>query len=587
MQETWDRIKIYIKNNWAFILIMTLGSIAILIAMSQVVLYADDYALHVYSPGGIESAFNYTVDHYQNWGGGYTSFIVITLLSLPSFIWKIFLAGILIMFVGLSVKMICKNHQKIKWLIALTIWSCIFALSIHISRESIYWLDGGVAYLFSAFQAFLFFYFMYTRLIQKIQKKYDIILLPLIAFFAGWSSAQSGLIAIIMAISVIAWQRFIKKEKIQKRFYISLILCIIGYLIFYFAPGNAARMSEFPEYASYNLIQKIGYRVNSVFDLILTNNNVVFSAAPFFVYLAMGLVAFVDLHTIQHEKSQKLKVLRLCCSIYTATFIVLFIIQALNIPGISEPLKSIFTYNDLLAASQSGTLGARAILPYMIASLAIIANLISSFIICNKNGSPILIISLLMGYLAEFCMIMAPYSPFRTTLYTIVFMWVAIGYLMSIVVSNNIKTTPLGVLLFSIFSFGLSILATVFYTTSTTLENQNKMFKNPLIDATLFVCIISIIGATNYYQIVTNYHRNKIVDEENISRLINYKDYVTDSPSSTSKDAHKVIYLIPPYNNTYGFTGLTGVDWVENSVKTYYNIPTDVSLVYEGTENAN
>ena len=305
MTQVLGNIKIYIRHNWLFLLIMITCSVALFIQMNEVVLYADDYALGMYSSGGIQSAWDYFTNHYMTWGGGYTSFIVIFLLIFPSVIWKIFLTSLLVLFVGLSVKMLCKNHPTYKGLVAGILWSCIFILSIWISREVIYWLDGSVAYLFSMFQAFLLFYFLYTRVIQKISKKYDYVMLPLIAFFAGWSSAQSGVMAIVVTLTLILWQKFCNKKPIRKLYIITTILSILGFCIFYFAPGNSARMESFTDFASYNIFEKILFRFDSVTGLIFNTTQSEFTATPLFLYLTIGLISVISLSNIRLEKNKK------------------------------------------------------------------------------------------------------------------------------------------------------------------------------------------------------------------------------------------------------------------------------------------
>ena len=61
---------------------------------------------------------------------------------------------------------------------------CVYILNIGIASQTLYWLDGNIAYVLTAFQFFIYFYYLYSRLIMKTQaKKYDVVLLPLVAFF--------------------------------------------------------------------------------------------------------------------------------------------------------------------------------------------------------------------------------------------------------------------------------------------------------------------------------------------------------------------------------------------------------------------
>ena len=424
---------------------------------------------------------------------------------------------------------------------------------------------------------------MYTRLVQGVKKKYDLFLLPFLGFFAGWSSAQSGLIAILMPITLILWQHFIKKQKIAKLFYITTVFTIIGFLIFYFAPGNSVRMGEFELYNSLNFFNKIIYRVDSVFGLIFSNSQINFTAAPLFVYLTIGLIAIVDLNFIKTEKSQKLKKLRLFCSIYNLIFLFVFLLCILDIPALKPLSEHLFNYTNLFKvfAGEFGKLGYLTILPYLFTSIAILCSLISAFYICKRKANPFLITSLIMGYVAEFCMVMAPYSPIRTTFYTIAFMWISIGYLLAISKTAKINIFPVILPIFTTINIYLGIAILICYIALRFIMPiiiPEKKLSFATAEIMLFTCTFSVLAAINAYQIFINYHINKNIDNENISRIEKRKELLATHPT----DNPETLYLIRPANELYGFTGLAGIDWVERSVNLYFDMPINQNIEYEG-----
>ena len=214
---------------------MVLCFLALLVQMLQVVYQADDYSVGKLSGSSFGVLMEHAVDHYFNWGGGYTPTIVITLMSLPDIIWRLVITGMMTLIIAMASRLITKGQAgKKRWLVALVMWLLFFGASIHLTRETIYWLDGSMAYLFSAFQAFIVFYFLYTRLFMGDQKKYDLILIPFLCFFAGWSSAQSGGLAVLCVLGLVLYKLFVKKEKVAVRYLVSLALTIIGFCIFYF-----------------------------------------------------------------------------------------------------------------------------------------------------------------------------------------------------------------------------------------------------------------------------------------------------------------------------------------------------------------
>lgn len=580
MSRVVEDIKTYICNNWLFLLIMIICSVALFLQMNEVVLYADDYALGTYSSGGIQSAWDYFANHYFTWGGGYTSFIVIVLLMFPPIVWKLFLTSLLIIFVGLTVKMLCKSHPTRKWLVASILWSCIFLLSIWISREVIYWLDGSVAYLFSMFQVFIFFYFLYTRLFQNITKKYDCIILPLVAFFAGWSSAQSGVMAIAMALTLVLWQKFSQKKpstKINKLYASTIFFTLIGFCIFYFAPGNFARMDAFTDFANYSLIEKILFRFDSVTALLFNTSQSSITAAPLFIYLTIGLISIFSLSNIASEKNHTIKITRLCCSIYGLIFTSAFIISLLNIPGISAIAKYGFTYINLLNIEQYDLLDLLSLFSYLLAALAIIASLLDAFFICREHRDPFLIAVLIMGYLAEFSMLMAPYSPLRTTFYTIACLWLAISYLLFVSYQEKVSVLPILLAIFITINLSLCLFVVILFAIVFKLVQANHKKLSPRHEYLFALLIFVSLATANYAKVLTNYHQNKIIDDENITRILKYKE--TANYNTTSKEV--ILYLKRPVDEIYGFTGLAGIDWVENGIRLYFELPSNTNLEYE------
>ena len=578
MEKFLAGLKLYIKQNWLFLVIMCLGTGAFFLQMTEVVLYADDYSLGIYANGDPSTLLDYFTTHYTSWGGGYTGVLVILSLSLPMIIWKLFFTFMISSFVGLSTKMICYRSPKQKWLVSIILWSCIFLLSIWVSREVLYWLDGGMAYLFSMFQAFLVFYFFYTRLFQNITKKYDYLLLPLIAFFGGWSSAQSGVISIFICLFLLAWQLFIKKQKTKKLYLFSAFLSIIGFLIFYFAPGNSVRMDTFAEYSNYNIFEKVAYRSGSVTSLLFNTQNAEFTSAPIFAYLSLGLIAFLDLKLLSTEKSHKLKRLRKFCVYYNFVFILGFFISRMNIPEVSSYFGLAYKYINLLNLGEYGSIGLLGLLPYLAVLIAIISSLASSYFICKRQNSPLLLCVLLTAYLAEFSMVMAPYSPLRTTFYSIAFFWLTISYLLPLIKSEEVQIFPLVLVIFTTLNFNLGILLLIAYVIISLLTPRQKF--TPRVQIYLFVTVLIILSTTNFAKTLVNYHRNRIINEENISLLLDAK-----TTYQSGDNLPEVLYLKKPFNETYGFTGLTGIEWVENAVKTYFELPLSLKLQYQEGEN--
>lgn len=506
---------------------------------------------------------------------GLTVLWATTFLMFRAGAWKIFQSLIVILTVILATRMITYNNKKNKALVASIIWICLYMMTIWISREVLYWLDGGLAYEFTAFQIFVYFYYLYTRLILKINKKYDKILLPIIAFFAGWSSAQTGPMAVVIPILLIIWQKFIKKEKVSKFYYFTTILGIIGFAIFYFAPGNYGRMdSAFPDFASYNIIQKILYRVDSIYSLMFNFTSTETMGIPFYLIFFSLLNAIVGVYLVKDEKKKATRLAIKVSSAVQIAFALICLAIAFNVPYFDILSKCFITFENVVSARNEGRLRLYMFLPYIFASLVLLAIVVEAYLISLKEKNPFFVITIISAFLMQGVMVMAPYSPLRTTYYTIMFLWLAIAYLIKLSYENKINLLCVLIIPFAIYNTQLGIVATIIY-----LLTQN-IFTGDLYKYELAMVIIIMLSVAfgNYITTKENYAINKEIYNENISRIKDFKEQY--NKDSTNKE----LYLLQPNDEKYGFTAMTGIDWVEHDLKTYFDIDQDVILKTEVRE---
>ena len=568
----------YIKENKFYLLVMLIGSVAFIMQMKEVILYADDFALGIISKGGLKEIWNYFRSNYMNWGGGLTCLWATTFLLFRIGVWKIFQCILIIVTVILATKMITYEGKRNKALVATFIWLCLYVLTIFISREVLYWLDGGLAYELTAFQIFLYFYYLYTRIHLKINKKYDKILLPIVAFFAGWSSAQTGPLVAVIPPLLILWKKVIQKEKVSKFYYITTIIGLIGFAIFYFAPGNNARMNlGFKDYANYNLIQKILYRTEEVYGLIFNFKQNQFMGIPFYMILLIGLNSVVGLYLFNEEENKKVKLLVKITSGIQIVFTILCLGIALNIPYAEEIGKIMIGFENLLYARWNGTLTLKVIVPYVITTLVMVSAIVEAYLIGIKKKDPMLVITIIAALIMQGIMVMAPYSPLRTTYYTIMFLWFAIAYLIKLAYEEKMKIGMPVIIVFTMYNLQLGIVAIVSYLIiNSIVENNNKEhYKGEFIVAT---GIMLIIACGNYGKTINNYAINQEIYNQNITRVKEFKE------RQDNGGEEKVLYLLAPKDETYGFTPMAGTDWVEKAVKQYFELDEDVVLKTEKIE---
>lgn len=573
LEKLWQ----YTKDNKWFILVMLIGSISFIAQMREVVLYADDFSLGLISQKGIVAILKHLKNNYLNWGGGLTCLFATTFLLFRIGVWKAFQSILVIISVIMATRMITYKNGKNKALVALIIWLCIYIMNIWVSREVLYWLDGGLAYELTAFQIFAYFYYLYTRMHLKISKKYDKILLPVVAFFAGWSSAQSGAMVIVIPLILVIWQKIIKKEKIEKIYYVSMIIGIIGYGIFFFAPGNYARMDKFNEFAELNLLQKINYRVDDVIGLIFNLKKYPFTGIPFFMFLTVGLTAVIGLNFIKKEKNRKIKNIIYITSIVQILFIIVCLGIAIDIPYTDILTKYTLDLNNIYELTKNGKLVFEDLIPYIVLIGVLISNLLEAFIIGLKKQNPMLVITVMSGLLMQGVMVMAPGSAYRTTYYTIMFLWFAIAYLINIAKEEKISIIMIPILIFTMYNFqlGLTALITYFIMKPIVKNLEKDMQKCEIIIILIFMLLISW---GNYKTTIDKYAINRKIYQENISRIEQFKKRVKNGSNE------KELNLLLPKDDLYGFTPMVGTDWVESDLKQYFSIEKDVELKVERNE---
>lgn len=566
-----------IIKNWPFLSIMLIGIIALAIQMLQVVMYADDYSVGIYSTQSISDIANYWVNHYLGWGGGYTAVLVIALIAMGPLVWKTAFIAMVAVFVALTTKMICHKSENKKWIVASILWLLVFTLSIWVSREVLYWLDGGMAYLFSMFQVFILFYFLFTRMVQGVNKKYDKIFIPIIAFFAGWSSAQSGCISALLPIAFIIWKKFFNKDgkekvKINKLYYVVSALSIVGFAIFYFAPGNSARMDTFELYSGMNIFEKLLYRSGDVINLLAFNYGTDFSVMPLFFYMTSGILAFITLRKFNKKDHGIMNQINIGCALYSLGMIILCVIGRIEIGVPTEIARRAFTYVNLYDAIQTNTFSVIQLLPYVAAILLFLTTTINAFYVSKREKNPFVFFVVLFGLLSQAIMVMSPYSPLRTTFYTTAFMWMALAKIIATSKGEDMDISPIFMLVIMAWNFYLGLFSIIIYYVIKTLAQ--KEYFNIKDYSVLFVTMtLAVYALPNYAKTVGSYYLNKKVDSENISRIIDCQ---------TACKEGDVLYLVKPRNELYGFTGLSGIDWVEEAVKDYYKLPKTVDLKYEG-----
>ena len=549
--------------------------------MHFTVYYADDFSIGANTLNTPGEWIQDAIDHYNGWGGGYTPTIVMLLMKFSPVVWKLFIVALVSLFVILSSRIICKNNQKKRAVVALIEWILFFGMSISLSREIVYWQDGAVAYMLSTVQAFTAFYFIYTRLYMGDKKIYDKFLIPFVCLFGGWSSAQSGVITAVFVPAMVLWKRFVKKEKVKAFYWVCAALAVIGFCIFYFAPGNYVRMEVgFSEYAHWNIFNKILYRIGDVFSLLFDGTRAGAMLTPFFIYSAFGLISLRAYNKAKELKNKKTKRVSNICSALVALFIIGFLISLLPIPQLSSFAHFAYHYPNMKYVP-FGAKFLAACAPFIIATVAIAATIINAWILTFKvdKKDPLLLGLLLTFLAAQFAMILSPYAPYRTLAYTVLFAIAFIAYMLTYAWEEKIRILPLAVILLSYISIYLGIVFGVLYLVADSYIKVKESNKYRF-DLIIFIICFGLYAGGNYCKILTAFRANNVTYNYNIELIESFKASNPDCEHGCT------LYLLPPAEPDYAISWFVGEDWVNDSIRFYFDLPPQTKLMYDIPEEA-
>lgn len=557
----------YIKENKVYLAIMLLGTIAFALQVKYVVLYADDLTLGLIAKEqGIIGAFKHLGENYMTWGGGPTPFIAIVFMLFKLKWWKAFNCILIAFMISLLTRIITYNTKTNKNIVAIILWGLMYILNIWISRETLYWLDGHLAYTLTAAQLLFYFYYLYSRMIMNTKiKKYDYVCLPLVAFFTGWTGPQTAVLSIFMGILLIIWKKFVRKEKIDKIIYSANAFAIIGCLVEVLAPGNNIRMQKsFPEFAEYNLIEKIGFRVNSVYGLLFDFKSYGLGGLPFYAFLCFGFLAIISYKISEDEKNKVLEKTIKVLSIVMIVFICLVFISRLYLGNHIEIFDRLLNFENVLENYQNYGFNFSILKPYILATAVMLVSCVFAVYISFKENKCILGIMYISALIAQGIMVISPYSPLRSTFVTVLLLWGVIAYLASIAYNKNIKIGGILVICFGIINIEFGIISLAIYIALMSILSKDK-------EIIIIAVIIGVFAINNWSIVLNKYKQNSSIYYENISRIENF----------VNTNQGKELKLLEPYDYIYGFNKFVGMEWIEDAVKDYFGINPEVKLVEE------
>lgn len=219
------------------------------VIMHMIPAFGDDYYYGTFFYGGFDRFVSENVKHYRETNGRALVHLLDEglLAGHQMLAFHIFntlvVAGIVFLLARIGAKTWKREENDGRFSPALIVSCFLFAtISLEIARQSIYWATGSVNYLFPIFLLLLCFYLLR----RGSEKRYSAWLLPLL-FVSAWSIEQCS--AALVAVVVYTMVEEIKnKKKCPFILFAYLFVTLAGAALLFLAPGNAVRMTYYPEF---------------------------------------------------------------------------------------------------------------------------------------------------------------------------------------------------------------------------------------------------------------------------------------------------------------------------------------------------
>ena len=522
-----------------------------------VVLSGDDYYYANFVPNGLSYFLSENIFHYEQTNGRAMVHLLDELvLALPLWIWKIFalcLIGGVVYLCAWFVARYPKDQKRFPKALSI---SCVLFSMIHlyILRESVLWATGSFNYLFPAFLTLLFYVIFWHKLSQEKGAWY----LPILSFFAAFTTEQSSAATVGACILLILFQLIVQKKHVYLTHYLSLITSAIAAVTVIFAPGNAVRQTYSPEFYEMNFFERIYNNLKYYFDLALFKEGLLF----FFVMLFLGAAFFNISNTHNNvskssSKTNRIETIRRLS--YAAA--VLYLTAA-----ISLVLHSVFFSEQFFVFA----------INLFIFVLAIICLLIQMFVMAFTLNDPHDFILTLLAAMCFTAMLLSPTIGYRLLLVPLLLLFIPLirFILRALAVPFARYFIPLCVTLFVLdlisvlhgakFYLGI-IVCTVCFLAS--YLSSTKLPVMPFLAVLGAFCVTISVGR--------GYWRNQAANQYNLSVTEAYIE---------AKDFSKPLVLAYQPAEEYVHCPLYRDPYHQMRYKEYYQIPTDVPLVFKTVE---
>lgn len=201
----------------------------------------DDFFYAGFCGKGIGHFFASHIEHYMYSNGRCIVHLLASVfLKMPHIIWKIFNAAMwaeLTLSIYKLINIYIRDKAKLKFIMFML---CGGFLTIHIemAKESTLWLTGSFNYTYPLMLFFRYWYMLFTN------EKHSVRNICIVGFLTAASMEQESALAVILTLSYVAYNIFIRGIKLNSDLKKLLLAVIIGAASLFCAPGNLHRMGD-------------------------------------------------------------------------------------------------------------------------------------------------------------------------------------------------------------------------------------------------------------------------------------------------------------------------------------------------------
>jgi hypothetical protein len=498
--------------------VLILFFLAVLLQMSNVFFFHDDYGYMTLSYAGINipqangtsygpwELLQFLFQHYMTWGGRVLYFFIeIVLGSRNIWILRIVESVIITLIIALMIRDSNKNIYS-----AIVILMAYFSLPLTVTADGLYWYSASVLYLFPLLPFFagciLFYKFCFKRELTQGEKS-----IMYIALFAATFSQEQISSATVFFVTACLFLTAITSRKYsygaKKEYIAAAAVSYLGFLVLMASPGNWSRAV----FDDMTLMQRM---INNGSLLVLhqyLESGKIYQSILLVINILMGLHLY---------RNRAAGLLFTSVSVMFSIFLLLLNIRYLS--GCWNGLMRITGYSIPLTCS--------------ILLLHFSTVIGTVFLYCkNVKGSMEKFLFLLAGLVALLFMLVAPSAvPYRSAL--------PFYFIMIFILGDMAKELC----------------------SSTRLKGVNAVW----------LCVLSVLAAANYAGIVEGYAANSIVHRTN--------DIILKNASDTIKNGSEIgeVILYKALDDSYGSTPAYDKEYIQDWIKKYYRLPENTVLEY-------